>query len=118
MGFILAGDLADERCEVGGLTAQLSHLANVLELSITDHAGIAATYDRRIHLAIRKAAPKRPANKDYFSFLSTLDSDAKAAVTRDFESRVGTLEKKKAKGEEEKAKKANGGQRIGGWKKK
>ena len=61
--FTPAGDLTDSWGDFGGLTAQLDHLANVLELSITDHAGIAVAYDRRAHLMMQKEARKRSTNE-------------------------------------------------------
>ena len=104
MRFTPAGDLADAWGDFGGLKGQLNHLANVLELSITDHAGVSVTYDHRIHQMMQKAALKRSGNTDYFSCLGTLNADVKAAVIRDFDVRIDTIKKEKEK--------ANGGARI------
>ena len=68
MRFILAGDLADAWADFGGLAGQLNQLAIVIEMSITDHAGIAITYDQRIRKGIRKIASKRSSNTDYLGF--------------------------------------------------
>ena len=97
MRYIIAGDLTDDWGDFGGVTAQLNRLANVIELSITDRAGIAVTYDRRIRQMMQKSALKRSTDADYFSFLSTLNTDVEAAVIRDFEARIDSLEKEKEK---------------------
>ena len=107
--FILDGDLTDARGEFGGLVAQFSHLALVLDLSITDHAGIAVTYDRLIHQLIHKTDPKRSSTTDYFALLITINADVKSDVIRDFEARAETIKKEKEKvrneADKEKAKK-------------
>ena len=95
--FILAGDLTDVWEDFGGLTAQINHLATVIDLSITDHAGIAITYDHRIHVLIQKAALKRSTNTDYFSLLSSLHAETKAAVVRDFETQTEVIKKEREK---------------------
>ena len=48
MRFIVAVDLSDAWADFGGIGSQINHLANVTALSITDHGGIALTYDYRI----------------------------------------------------------------------
>ena len=76
-------------------------------MTITDHAGIAITYDRRIHQLIRKLARKRSSATDYFSILNTAQPDVKAAVMRDFEfnADLQKKEKEKEKNDKEKTKK-------------
>ena len=101
--FVLAGDLTDVWSDCGGLIAQLNLIALVTDMSITDHPGIAITYDHRIHRHIQKLAQKRASSKDYFSILSIIQPDIKAAALRDFEYNAGLLRKEK---EGEKAKKA------------
>ena len=103
MRFVLAGDLTDAWADFGGLVAQLNLIALVTDMAITDHPGIAITYDRRIHRHIQKLAQKRVSSTDYFSILSVMQPDIKAAVIRDFEYNTGLIKKEK---ETEKAKKA------------
>ena len=91
------GDLADARGGFGGLVGQLNHLANVLDMSITDHPGIAVTYDHRIHALIQKAALKRSSVADYFEILSNANADVEGAAIRDFETRAETSKKEKEK---------------------
>ena len=100
--FILAGDLAGAWEEFGGLPAQINHLANVIELPIADHAGIAVTYDRRIRALIAKTALKRPTTTDYNGLLSTIHAEAKAAVLRDFETPTEAIKKEKGQAAMEK----------------
>ena len=97
MKFIMAGDLADARGGFGGLVGQLNHLANVLDMSITDHPGIAATYGRRIRALIQKTALKRSSITDYFDLLSNVNAEMKEEAVRDFESRAETARKEKGK---------------------
>ena len=110
MRFILAGDLTDAWADFGGLTAQINMLGIVLDMAITDHAGIALTYDYRIHQLIRKLAHKRSTTADYFSLLSSVQADVKAGVIRDFEFHADAIkkEKEKEKTEKEKARKEKG----------
>ena len=56
MRYVLAGDLTDARSEFGGIADQLNHLAAVLGLSITDHAGISDACVLRIRRPIQKMA--------------------------------------------------------------
>ena len=79
------------------MVAQRGHLSIVLDLSITDHAGIAATYGRRIHQLIQKTALKRSPNTDYFALLSAPNSDVKAAAIRDFDALSEAIKKEKEK---------------------
>ena len=81
----LEGGLADAWPDFGGLAGQLNQLAIVIEMSITDRAGVAITYDHRAHREIRKIAPKRPPNADYLDFLSNANSDTRSRVIRDIE---------------------------------
>ena len=108
--FILAGDLADAWGDFGGLVGQLNQLAIVIEMSITDHAGIAITYDHRIHREIRKIVSKRSSNTDYIDFLSNINSDIKTGVIRDFEAQADAVknEKERERITKEKEKKAAG----------
>ena len=95
--YISAGDLTGARSEFGGLTAQLNHLAVAAGLSITDHAGIAATYDFRTRRAVRKLVKYRPKRAGYFEFLSNIDKGIKSGAVRDFEARAEEMEKEKEK---------------------
>ena len=95
--FTMAGDLTDDRGGFRGLVGQLNQLAIVLDMSITDHPGIAATYDRRIHALIQKTSMKRSSITDYFDVLSNVNAEVKAAAVRDFESRAETAKKEKEK---------------------
>ena len=83
--------------EFGGLEAQLNHLSIVLDMSITDPAGIVAIYDHRDHQLIQREALKRYANSDYIGLLSTADSDFKTAEIRDCDARTGAIKKEKEK---------------------
>ena len=76
-------------------------------MSITDHAGIAITYDRRIRHLIRKLPRKRPSTADYFSILSKVQAGVKEAAAQDFEFNADLQKKEKEKEriEKEKAKK-------------
>lgn len=95
--FIIAGDLTDAWAEFGGITAQLNHLAVVLGLPITDHAGIAVTYDFRLRRAAQKLAKNWPPRTDYFEFLTSVDKDIRADELRGSEARPGELKKEKQK---------------------
>ena len=66
-------------------------------LSISDNAGIAITYDYRLHQHIRKLAHRRATNTDYFELLSTINPDIRAAVMRDFEAQAESIRKTKEK---------------------
>ena len=103
--FILAGDLVGAWGEFGGLTAQINHLATVLDIAITDHARIAVAYDRRIHTIISKSDLGRPANTGYYGHLSPLHAGAKAAVLLDFETKTGPIKKGEGNLAKEKEKK-------------
>ena len=109
--FIMAGDLADAWGGSGGLVGQLNHLANVLDMSITDYPGTAATYGRRIRAMAQKTDPKRSSITDYFDLLSNVKADVKGAAVRDFETRAELAmkdkEKRVADNERGKAKKKN-----------
>ena len=106
--YILAGDLASAWSEYGGLTAQINNMANVLEISIEDNAGVSITYDYRILQHIRKLAHRRATNTDYIDILSTTQPDIRAAVTRDIEAAAEASRKAK---ETEKATKEKGKER-------
>ena len=95
MRFILAGDLMGAWADFGGLTDQINLLGIVLDMPITDHAGIAITYDRRIHQLIRKLAHKRPIASDYFSIPSTAQAEVEAVAIRDFELNADAQKKEK-----------------------
>ena len=77
-----------------------------MELSITDNAGLAITYDYRLHQHIRKLAHRRASNTDYFEILSAINSDIRTAVTREFDAQSETARKTK---EKEKAAKEKAG---------
>ena len=101
--YILAGDLTEAWSEFGGLSAQLSHLSVVIGLSISDHQGIAVTYDFRMHKAAQKMVKNRSSRTDYFGFLSNINKDIKEGVVRDFEARPEEIKKEKEKAAKEKA---------------
>ena len=102
------------------MVGQLNQLAIVIEMSITDHAGIAITYDQRIHKEIRKIASKRSSNADYLEFLSNINADIRAGVMRDFEAQADAVkaEKERERIAKEKEKKAAGKGDKGGLKEK
>ena len=100
--FALAGDLTDACADFGGLVAQLNLIALVTDMSIADHPGVAITYDRRVRRHIQKLAQKRASPADYFSILSAMQPDIKAAALRGFEYNTGLMRKER---EAEKAKK-------------
>ena len=77
-----------------------------MELAISDNAGLAIAYDYRLHQHIRKLAHRRASNTDYFELLSTINSDIRAAVTREFDTQADTARKIK---EKEKAAKEKAG---------
>ena len=91
--FLLAGDLADAWADYGGIVAQINHLAVVLELSITDHPGIAATYDHRVRRLVQRIAKTRSTRTDYFELLSNLNKDVRTEAIRDFEARTDAQKK-------------------------
>ena len=70
---------------------------HVLEMSITDHPGIAITYDYRLHRMIRKLAHRRAVSTDYFDLPSAVQSDLRAAVIRDFEEKAEIFRNDKEK---------------------
>ena len=105
MRFVLAGDLTGAWADFGGLQAQMNFIYLITDLSITDHPGIALTYEKRIHRHIQKLAQKRVCNTDYFNILSVIQPDIRAGVLRDFESNTLAIKKEK---EAEKAKKGKG----------
>ena len=87
----MAGDSAGERGGFAGLSGQLSHLPNVLDMSIAGHPGTAVTYGRLIDAMAQKTSPKRSSITDYFGLLS--NANVKGAVVIDFET-MAELEKK------------------------
>ena len=101
--FVLACDLTGVWAEFGGIAAQFDHIAVVLGLSISDHAGIAATYDFRMRRAVQKLAKNRPTRADYFEFLSNISKDIRAEILRDFEARSDEMKKEKEMAVKEKA---------------
>ena len=93
--FTSAGDLTGAREKFGGLTAQTNHHATVLDIAITDHDGIAVTYDRLIHALVARAALGRSANTDYYGLLISVRAETRAAVLRDFETQAALIKKDK-----------------------
>ena len=91
---------------------QLNQLAIIIGMSITDHAGIAITYDHRIHREISKIASKRSDITDYLDFLSNINADIRSGVIRDFEEQSEAAknerERERITREKEKKKKATG----------
>ena len=112
--FMRAGDLAGAWADFGRLAAQLNRLAVVLGLAISDHAGIAITYDTRAQRTIRKLAKARSTKADYFSLLSTPYRGIRADVVRDFEIRTESMKKDKDKEKEKGTKGKEKGGRKGG----
>ena len=45
MRYVLAGDLTGAWSPFGGLEAQMNHIGIVLDLAVTEHAGVALSYD-------------------------------------------------------------------------
>ena len=83
--------------DFGGIAAQINNLSHVIELSITDHPGIAITYDYRLRLMIRKLAHRRAVAADYFDFLPNAQPDIRNAAPRDFENKAESSRKDKEK---------------------
>ena len=98
MRFVLAGDLAGDWADFGGLADQVNLIALVTDMSITDRPGIPITYDLRTHRHIRKLAQKRSRSTNYFPTLSTAQPDIKAGVLRDFGRRARLIKKEKEAG--------------------
>ena len=86
------------------MVAQFGHLAIVSDLSITDRAGIAVTYDHRIHQMIQKTDLGRSPNTVCSALLIALSSDVRAAAIRGFDVRAEAIriDKEKAKTEADK----------------
>ena len=87
MRFVLAGELAHAWSDLGALVGQLGQLSIVIEMSITDRAGIAITYGHRARMEIGKIAPKRSPDAEYLDFLSNINADIRSGVIRDFEAK-------------------------------
>ena len=68
-------------------------------LSISDHIGIAITYDHRLRQHIKRLALRMATYVDYFDIVSSIQPDIRAAVIRDFEA---TAEVARAHQEKEK----------------
>ena len=94
---VLARDLAGAWGDYGGIVAQINHLAVALYLSITDHPGIAVTYDRRARRMIRKISKTRSAKTDYFEWLSNPNKDVRADAIRDFDAKADAVMKNQEK---------------------
>ena len=118
--FLLAGDLAGAWADYGGTVAQINHLAVVLDLSITDHPGIAVTYDHRMHRKVHRIAKTRSTRTGYFELLSNLNKEVRTDVIRDFEARADAQkkEKEKEKAGKEKEKEKEPKKKGGGGKEK
>ena len=97
MRFIFSGSLAGAWSDFGGLTAQLTNLAHVIEMAITDHPGIVITYDYRVRQLVRNLAHRRAVNTDYFDLLSNVRTDVRNAVLRGFETQAEVSRKAKGK---------------------
>ena len=118
--YILAGDLAGAWSPFGGLAAQMSHIGIVLDLAVTEHSGVALSYDLQIkNLAKQMAETDREKNKAE-SLLSDLNQTVKNNVLRDFgimptytsvKSRAPKGEKDKGKGDKGKGKHRKGDKR-------
>ena len=62
--YILAGDLDVAWAPFGGLSAQFNHVGIVLDLAVTEHAGVALSYDLQVgNLAKKMAETDREKNK-------------------------------------------------------
>ena len=83
--------------DFGGLTGRISNLPRVIEMSITDHPGIAITYDYRIHQMIRNLAIRRAVDTDHFDSMPNAQSGIRAAVLRGSETQADTARKEMAK---------------------
>ena len=98
--------------DYGGLAVQFNHLAIVLGLTVSGHAGVAITYDARAQRTIQKLAKGRSAKTDYFAMLINLNRDIRADVVQDFEARTEATKKEKEKDKEKNAKdKEKGGKK-------
>ena len=66
-------------------------MALVLDLTITDHAGIVTTYDYRMRRAIQKISKSRAGTTDYFELPSNLNNDIRTDVTPDFDAQTDLI---------------------------
>ena len=112
MRFILSGDIADDWSSFGGICAQINHLGVVIGLPITDHAGIALTYDSRAQRMLQKAAKMRSTDTDYFALLSSLNRQVYEAVLKEFESHSDVIKREKEKEKAAREKEKNAAKRI------
>ena len=114
--FILTCDLTGAWADFGGVAAQFNHLAIVLGLTASDHAGIAVTYDFLMRHSIQKLAKGRSERTDYFGLLSTINRDLRADIVADFEAKTEAMKKEmeKEKTMECKGKKADAQEKKSG----
>ena len=121
--YILAGDLAGAWDPFGGLAAQLNHIGIVLDLAVTEHAGVALSYDLQVkNLAKQMAETDREKNK-VETLLSDLNQTIKNNVLREFgimptytshKSKPPKGDKDKGKGDKHKGKGRKSDKRGGG----
>ena len=69
MGFLFAADLCSAFEGFGGLSAQLSHLSTLLELSILESVGVALAYRRIVTTKLQERARQRSARVSDFTEL-------------------------------------------------
>ena len=82
--YVLAGDLAGAWSPFGGLAAQMNHIGIVLDLAVTEHSGVALSYDLQVkNLAKQMAETDREKNK-VEGLLSDLNQTIKNNVLREF----------------------------------
>ena len=83
----------------------------MIEISITDLAGTAITYDHRIRREIRRIESGRSPNTDYMGLMSNINPDLRAGIIRDCEAQSGAAknERDRERIRMETEKKAGGG---------
>ena len=95
--FTLSGDLTYAWSDFGGVAAQFNHLAAVLVLTVSGHAGIAIAYDFQTQQLIQKLANGRSTRADYFGLLSSINRDIRTDILSDFEAKTEAIKKEREK---------------------
>ena len=81
--FLLAGDLTGAWTPFGGMSAQLSHLGLLLNMSVIENATIAMTYSKLFREQAAHLARQRTTTVDWTSFLSEEDDVIKRNALRE-----------------------------------
>ena len=89
----MTGDLADTWGEYGGLVGRRNRMADVLDMSIADHPGVAATFGRQIRAPIQKTDPKPSPITDYRDLMGDANSDVNGGGGARLRNQGGTGEK-------------------------